>query len=741
MGMLDYYKKALLRHLQSSDYTPVKLNRVAQDLGIAAEAVAMFKEAFEDLRQTGQADYGPGQTVKLPSPGSQIIGTYRANAGGFGFVSPRIPNDQGDLYIAAGKTGDAMTGDLVLAEISKRRSHESSAKLRGRIVDILERGQHRMVGTLVQQAGTWLVQPEASGFLDPIEVEDVAAKSARAKDKVVVEILSYPTDRYLARGAITEVLGRTGHYETEILSVIHRFRLRNEFSDTCLDESRGIVAAFEPGQATGREDLREETIITIDPPDAKDFDDAISLTQNRQGHWVLGVHIADASHFVTPGSELDREAALRGNSVYLPGRTLPMLPEVLSNGICSLQPDQERFTKSAFITYNDRGEVLQRRFANTLIQSSCRLTYLQAHAVLHGRTQGLATNIRQLLKHMETLSRAIEKRRNRAGMIHLDMPETELETDASGLVVGAHPAENGYPHTMIEMFMVEANDAVAALLDRHRVPFIRRIHPPPEPATLKKLGQLVKVFGYNLGREPDRFALQDLLETVRGQGCALAINIAVLRSLAKAEYSPLHIGHYALASPCYGHFTSPIRRYADLMVHRQMEYVLDNQIDQAGQTAAADDLKAIGEHLSRTERAAEEAEQDLKRALILQHLAQRLGDEIQGVVTGLTKFGVFVHCPPYGIEGLIRLSDLGDDHWDYQERFHCVVGSRTGRALSLGQCLKVRIATVNVAGRHLDLVPAQSLTRSTERTRTPKRKPQTRGRRSSRRGNTRGRRR
>ncbi len=228
---------------------------------------------------------------------------------------------------------------------------------------------------------------------------------------------------------------------------------------------------------------------------------------------------------------------------------------------------------------------------------------------------------------------------------------------------------------------------------------------------------------------------------MQGQDCGLAINIAVLRSLAKAEYSPLHIGHYALASPCYGHFTSPIRRYADLMVHRQMEFVLGNQISQARQTTAADDLKAIGEHLSRTEQAAEEAEQDLKRALILQHLAQRLGDEIQGVVTGLTKFGVFVHCPPYGIEGLIRLSDLGDDHWDYQERFHCVVGSRTGRALSLGQCLKVRIATVNVAGRHLDLVPAQSLTRSTERTRTPKRKPQTRGRRSSRRGNTRSRRR
>lgn len=739
--MLDYYKKALLRRLQSNDYAPVKLNRVAQDLGIAADRVAAFKEAFEDLRRAGQVVYGPGNTVKLPPPGSQIIGTYRANASGFGFVSPRIPNDQGDLYISAGKTGDAMTGDLVLAEVSKGRSHESQEKLRGRIVDILERGLHRVVGTLVQQAGRWRVQPEGSGFLDPIEVEDVSAKSARAKDKVVVEILSYPTDRYLARGAITEVLGRTGHYETEILSAIHRFHLCHEFSETCLNEGRRIVAAFQPEQASGREDLRQETVITIDPPDAKDFDDAISLTQNQHGHWVLGVHIADASHFVAPGSELDREAALRGNSVYLPGRTLPMLPEVLSNGICSLQPDQERFTKSAFITYNDRGEVLQRRFANTWIRSSCRLTYLQADAVLNGRTQGLNSAVRQLLKRMETLSRVIEMRRNRAGMIHLDLPETDLETDASGLVVGAHPAENSYPHTMIEMFMVEANDAVAALLDRHHLPFIRRIHPDPEPSTLKKLSKLVKIFGYNLGRQPDRFALQDLLQAVQGQDCSLAVNIAVLRSLAKAEYSPLHMGHYALASPCYSHFTSPIRRYADLMVHRQMQYVLDNRIDLARQTAAAEDLKAIGQHLSHTEKAAEEAEQDLKRVLILQHLTQRLGDDIVGVVTGLTRFGVFVNCPPYGIEGMIRLSDLGDDYWDYQERFHCVVGSRTGAVLSLGQRLKVRIAAVNVAGRHLDLVPAQSLIPETGRAKTRRSKGPTGDRRSSRRRSTRGRRR
>jgi len=707
--MTEILKKRILKLLTHADYEPVKLAQLARVLGVTSEDYPQFKEAFEQLRQAGHVVIGAGNLVSLPSLSGQIVGTFRANPKGFGFVTPLEPHSHGDLFIPPNATASAMTGDIVAARVTKKGKRAGQMRYSGEIIEVLEHAQNRFIGTLLKEPQGWLVQPDGSSSFEMISVDDVTAKGARQKDKVVVEILSYPSEKYLARGVIIEVLGKAGRYDTEIQSIIRQFHLPTEFDAHCLEQARAAAAEFDPERLDTREDITDKVIITIDPPDAKDFDDAISLEKDSRGNWVLGVHIADVSFFVSQNSPLDAEAKNRGNSVYLPAKTFPMLPEILSNGICSLQPGQKRFVKSVYLTYDRDGNVLARRFANSIMCSTQRLTYQQADKTLKGHTKGIKPEVIELLKNMATLSRTIENRRAKNGMIHLDLPETELVMDKSGRVVDAHPADTSYPHTIIEMFMVEANDAVASLLDRLNIPFIRRIHPEPDALSMKNLAQLVRAFGYHLPRNPDRTAIQDLLAAVKDKDCSFAINLAVLRSLEKAQYAPLHIGHFALASTHYCHFTSPIRRYADLLVHRDLECYLQNRLDLAKDISAGLDLAEIGKHITFTEERAEDAEDELTTVLILQMLSDKIGKELDCVVTGLTNFGVFAQSRKLGIDGLIRLTDLGPDEWKFNTSAHCIIGQRSGCTIRLGQPLKVFIVSVNVPARQLNLAPVKLL--------------------------------
>ena len=407
-----------------------------------------------------------------------------------------------------------------------------------------------------------------------------------------------------------------------------------------------------------------------------------------------------------------------------------MLPEILSNGICSLQPEQKRFVKSAYLTYDEKGNIISRNFANSVICSTQRLTYQQADKILRGRTKDTKPEVVTLLKNMEILSRSIEQRRRKNGMIHLDLPETELVMDKSGQVVGAHPADDSYPHTIIEMFMVEANDAVASLLDRLNIPFIRRIHPEPDVMSMNNLAKLLKAFGFSLPKNPDRTAIQDLLAAVKGADCSFAVNLAVLRSFEKAQYAPLHIGHYALASTHYCHFTSPIRRYADLLVHRVLEHYLQNQTEAARDISAGPDLTEVGKHITFTEQRADDAEKELKTVLILQMLSKKIGQVLDCVVTGLTSFGIFVQCRTFGIEGLIRIADLGQDYWKFNEKSQSMIGENSGYNIRLGQGMKARIVSVNVPARQLNVAPAEKLTTTAGKTKKRKtRKKHTRKKR------------
>jgi ribonuclease R len=715
--MYDVLRNHIL-HLLQKDSTPRKLVHLEQELGVHSALKMAFREAIESLCAEGRLIVGPGNVVSLPSLSGEVTGIFRANPRGYGFLTPEQSTDDGDVFIPAKSTGSAMTGDRVVARITRRggggRGERTSApteddRLNGEIVRVLNRAHTNVVGTLRQEQNGWVVQPDGGDFSRPVEIEAIDARKVRHGDKVAVEIRCYPTRSQPARGMIAEVLGRPGRFETEITAVIQRHRLYDAFDASSLVEASNAKMAFNPRDTRDREDLSEDLIITIDPPDAKDFDDAVSLARDEQGRWVLGVHIADVSYFVPEGSTLDRSARRRGNSVYLPGRVLPMLPEMLSNGICSLQPGQPRYTKSVYLTYNKDGQVQASDFANTMIKSSARLSYQEADRILKGDPCGFSEEVVALVHDMDTLARLIENRRRRAGMLQLKMAERELVLDDEGQVIGVQPADASYPHTIIEMFMVEANVAVATLLDRYCIPFMRRVHPEPDANALRQLSQTLRLLGVTLSRQPQRADLQALLDRMQGTRMALPVNILVLRSLEVAAYAPASIGHYALAASKYCHFTSPIRRYADLLVHRALQAYLVGNLERARRLHTFPDLEEIGRHISETEQTAEEAEQELKTILILHLLRKRVGQELDGIIVSLTAFGASVNLPEYGVEGLIPREALGADHWQFDEQSQCLVGRYTGMILRLAQALRVRIVGVHPAAGQLDLAPAHPL--------------------------------
>ena len=728
--MTEAYKTQILKFLSRPGCGPMKLSALGKSLGVPQANWAQFHAAFKELRQSGKIVIGAKNLITLPAMSGRVIGKFRANQRGFGFVIPLEPTSTGDLFVSSRDTAGAMTGDTVIAKAMKKGVRAGQMRYRGEIVEILERGRDKFVGTLKQTDSLWFIETDGKGFFQPIIVDDVGAKGAKAGDKIVVEIIRYPTKDNAACGVIMEVLGKAGLYDSEISSIIAQHNLSDRFDQQCRKQARAATEHFAPDSTDGRDDITGEVIITIDPADAKDFDDAISLHKNVDGNWVLGIHIADVSAFIPMDSALDTEARQRGNSVYLPGKVLPMLPEILSNGICSLQPGQKRFAKSVYITYDGEGNVLGREFANSIIRSTTRLTYTEADDILSGRATGFAGEVVALLKDMEVLARAIEKRRLKNGMLHLDLPETELVMDDAGKVVDAHPADDSYPHTIIEMFMVEANEAVASVLDRFGVPFMRRIHPEPAPAGVKELGRFVRLCGLKVPRRLDRAAMQDLLAAVKGTNYSYAVNLHILKSLQRAEYAPMHIGHFALASTHYCHFTSPIRRYADLLIHRLMSCYIEHRLNLIGLEEVLPDgeLAEIGNHITFTEQRAAEAETELKTVLILQMLSDHIGEQLNCVVSGLTNFGVFVQCTKFGIEGLVEFGDLGLDEWKYDDRAQAVMGLHSGKSVHLGQAMKVTIASVNVPGRRLNLAPAEPLVDSRQMLSNLKKRKKARGR-------------
>ncbi|MBL7139784.1 MAG: ribonuclease R [Planctomycetes bacterium] len=721
----------ILAHMQSHHYRPMRLRRLARFFDVAEEDYSAFRSLVKQLIREGEIEPVRGH-LQLPGerpsekparrPGDRTVeGRFSLSQRGFGFVEPADkdgPTAGEDLFIPPGATRDAVTGDTVLAEVQGK----GDRGYYGRLLEVKERGHLTFVGTVLETDAGPVVRPDGNILFHDFAVPDAASAGARAKDKVVFEVITYGLRGEPGQAIITEVLGHRGDPGVDTLAVIRQFNLPDEFSEAALDEARGAAGRINEQALAGRRDLSAETIITIDPDDARDYDDAISLTDGPDGAVTLGVHIADVAHFVPLGSPLDAEAYERGTSVYLPTTVVPMLPEMLSNGACSLQEGRTRLTKSVFITFDPDGEPGRVELCNSFIRSTRRLTYGQAQDALDGKTGGLDPGVLDLLRRMDALARRLLERRRGLGYLELDLPEVDLEFNDEGRVVAAHPEDASFTHRIIEMFMIEANEAVARELDGARITCMRRVHPEPDDEASEELQHFAASVGQRLGDATDRRELQRLLNRVRGKPEAYGVHLAVLRSLQKAEYRVERLGHYALGSDAYCHFTSPIRRYPDLTVHRAVEALLAGAGDagrggkhrrdrgaEAGTPKLAEaPLEEAAAHCSRTERRAEAAERELTKVKLLEYLQGRVGDTFTGVITGVQEFGVFVENPNLLIDGLVRLASLTDDAYHFDRKRWALVGRRTKKVLRVGTTLDVRIAAVDISKRQLDLVPVEA---------------------------------
>ena len=702
---MEKLAQQILAALAKKNYQPLKPKGLARKLGITTPHYADFCRLLRTLEKRGRLEIGKNQSVRPIPPHGTATGIFRKNEAGFGFVRPHaVDGTTGkEIYIPEAAVGDAATGDEVLVRIKRKpgRAHLGPA---GEIMQVLERATHQFVGTYFVREGQAFVRVDGTVFSHSISVGDPGAKGARPEDKVVIEMLRFPSPEDRGEGVIIEILGPRGKPGVDTLSIIRAFGLPDAFPKEVLEEARAASAAFNENDLEGRLDLTGQVTVTIDPVEARDFDDAVSLLQDpKSKHWRLGVHIADVSHFAPPGSELDREARKRGTSVYLPQRVLPMFPEIISNSLASLQEGRVRFVKSVFIDFTPAGQKTTVHFANAAIRVNRRLTYQEVSEFLAsgGRkppVENIRPEVQALLLRMRDLGMILRKRRLKRGALQLDMPETELEYDNHGRITGAHFAKHDVSHQIIEEFMLSANEAVAAHLDSLGVPFLRRVHPAPEPTKLKAFADFARTLGYKLQRETDRFSLQRVLDQAANRPDVHAVNYALLRSLKQAVYSPEDEGHYALASDNYCHFTSPIRRYPDLTVHRQL-----NQWLRTGRASGhAVELAALGEHCSKTERRADIAERELVRLKLLTYLSTRIGLELDVIITGVADYGFFAQAEELSVEGLVHISTLTDDYYDYEEASHSLIGKRTRRRFRLGDRVRAKVVRVDLQRRQLD---------------------------------------
>ena len=700
-------EQAILNLVAGPEYRPMKPRAIAKQLALPDEQIAEAKRVIKRLVHHGQLQYGTNHLVMGSGPGKthtgRIVGVFQRTSKGFGFVRPHgataEDREKTDFYIPAKRAGDASSGDTVLVQPLKRQPGEPG--LRGEIVEIIERETHQFVGTYFESRGSGYVQVDGTLFAQPIHVGDPGAKNAQIDDKVVFEMVRFPSPFHDGEGVITEVLGPRGKPGVDTLSILREFDLPEGFAEDALDLARLEADKFDESIPAGRLDLTGETIITIDPEDARDFDDAISLKRLDSGGWLLGVHIADVTHFVRPDTALDREARQRATSVYLPDRVIPMLPEAISNALASLQPNKVRYTKSAMLEFTEDGIRTSTELHSSAIKSSKRLTYEQVDGFLtdpEAWRKKLGAKVFSLLGLMRELARTLRQRRMRNGALELTMPEVKIDLDKNGHVAGAHVVKNTESHQIIEEFMLAANEAVAEQLRDKEIRFLRRIHQSPSPRKLKALTEFVKELGYDVTSLESRFELQKLLKMSVGRPDQHAVNFATLRSLQRAVYSPMEEGHYALASDCYCHFTSPIRRYPDLTVHRLIESLLTGKKSRND----VDELVLLGRHCSEREQRAESAERELTKLKLLSYLSDHIGLEMDAVVTGVESFGIFVQGLELPAEGLVRVDALTDDNYRFDRANHTLAGHREGNSYRLGDLLKVVVARVDMERRELD---------------------------------------
>ena len=717
-------REQILALLVSPSYRPLDKRELAKALGRKSGVRMGLNQALRELERSGEIARIRKNRYVLPAEADLVTGTLSIHQAGYGFLITEKPGEA-DIFVAAENTGTAMHGDRVVARITRDPAYaRTKGRREGRVIRILERAHDTIVGTLQHSRNFYYVVPDDPRIVHDVYVQ-VPPRAALPKvptrgDKVVVRLEAWESRHVNPEGDIIELLGPASAPGVDMLSIIRKYHLPTDFPRDVLDEVNRISETVDARKLDGREDLRKKFIITIDPDDARDFDDAIQIEKIDNGGWQLGVHIADVAAYVEPGSALNREARRRGNSVYLPDRVIPMLPERLSNGVCSLNPGVDRLTHSVFINFDKNGVAKRARFAKSVIRSAQRLTYKQAYAILKSSARDQLSEQLHLAWRLASLLR---RKRFEHGSLDLDFPEVKVRLDETGKPVRLERIDNDESHQLIEECMLAANEAVARELKMRAMPTIYRVHENPDPEKLAEYREFVLSFNYKVGDLAHRAELQRLLASIRGKPEEQALKIGLLKSLKRARYAPQPLGHYGLAKPNYLHFTSPIRRYADLVVHRALTARSGKHQSQTdmGQIAS------IAEHISTTERIAADAEIEAVRMKKLEFFQRQLDQHnpqvFRAAIVDVRNYGLVVELPDALVTGLVHVSSLANDFYLFEPTQRRLIGRRSRKRFSVGDEVRVFVVRVDAFKRQVDFAIASETPMKTDRRKVQPRIP------------------
>lgn len=695
--ILKERKERILAYMESEGYVPIKRRDMRAMLSVPQEDREKFESLINELIAEGRVFETKKGKLASPKDLQMATGTFIGHARGFGFVTPDAGGE--DIFIPASETMGAMQKDRVLYKMLHKA--EKGKKADGVIVRILERGQQRIVGTFeAGSKGYGFVVADDKKIAKDIFISRETTKGAVTGHKVVVEITDYGEDRRNPEGKVIEILGHINDPGVDILSVIRRYELAVEFPEEVYAEIEHLGTEVAEADKKGREDLRDLLTITIDGADAKDLDDAVSLKRLGNGNFELGVHIADVSHYVRENTALDKEAYARGTSVYLVDRVIPMLPHKLSNGICSLNPHVDRLALSCLMEVNGRGEVVSHRILESVINSDYRMTYTAVREILEDGTPALLeqyAEILPMLEDMEELRQILGEKRRKRGSVNFDLPESKIILDENGKPIDIKPYEKSIATNMIEEFMLVCNETIAENSFWQEMPFMYRSHQEPDEDKLEKMEQFLRGFGYYLRKKDGEIhprELQKVLQKAEETDEERIITRMVLRSMMQARYTAENGGHFGLAAKYYCHFTSPIRRYPDLEIHRMIKKMLHGELDEKASVYYRRKMPDWAKHCSKQERVAEDAERDTDALKKVEFMEDKVGQIYEGIISGVTNWGIYVELPNT-IEGMVALSQMDDDYYEFDEKKMLVFGKRTKKSYRLGDKVVVSVAKVD----------------------------------------------
>lgn len=704
--LLKQRKEMLVQLVHDKTYVPMKLKELAMLLSVPKEQRDELKEVLDILIAEGKigiskkGKYGKAEEFAL-------AGTFSGHAKGFGFVT--IEGREQDVFIPADKTKGAMDGDKVQIVIE---GEARGKRAEGAVLRILEHVNKTVIGFYQKNKNFGFVLPDNQKLGQDIFIPQGKDMGAVTGHKVIVRITDFGDDRKKPEGVITEILGHVNDPGVDILSIIKAYGLPEGFPDDVMVQVAGIPDEVEEEEKKNRLDLRHLQTVTIDGEDAKDLDDAISISKENDDHYTLGVHIADVSHYVTENSPLDKEALKRGTSVYLVDRVIPMLPHKLSNGICSLNAGTDRLALSCLMEIDGKGNVIGHRIAETLIQVDRRMTYTAVNAIVTDRDPDVMEEYRDFVPMfdlMKELADILRERRKKRGSIDFDFPESKIILDEKGRPVDIKPYERNAATKIIEDFMLMANETIAEDYFWQELPFLYRTHDYPDPEKMKRLGTFINNFGYTIRTQNGEVhpkELQKLLDKIEGTPEEALISRLTLRSMKQAKYTTVCTGHFGLAANYYTHFTSPIRRYPDLQIHRIIKENLRRGLSDRRFAHYDSILPEVAVQCSSMERRADEAERETDKLKKCEYMSKRIGKEYDGVISGVTNWGLYVELPNT-VEGLIRVNDLTGDYFVFDEEHMELVGEMTRKSYKLGQKIRVQVADTDKLTRTIDFIPAK----------------------------------